>query len=267
MKKQLYYFLLMLLLLSVGMAAEVRAYTVVTPQQAQQMIETSSALTVVDVREANEYCGATGHIPGALNYPWISGVLEKDYAELTLDAEILVVCFSGHRSALASEFLDSKGFLHVYSMEGGMSVWEGDTVICFDTDGDGIQDKLDNCPTTINTSQTDIDVDGVGDACDTCPHDAQNDADGDGLCGDVDACPDSDVLPTIVISGCDSGISNKPLTGGCTMNDEIIKCGDSSRFNFMRCTVILTREWRTQGLLTIMEKWSIILCAFRSRIQ
>jgi len=35
-----------------------------------------------------------------------------------------------------------------------------------DTDGDGIQDSLDNCPLVANPSQTDSNSDGVGDACD-----------------------------------------------------------------------------------------------------
>jgi rhodanese-related sulfurtransferase len=175
MKKYLYSLLALLFLLSGGMAAHALAYTVVTPQQAQQMIETNSALTVVDVREVNEYCGANGHIPGALNYPWISGVLQKDYAELALDAEILVVCQSGHRSALAAEFLDSKSFLHVYSMEGGMSAWQGKTATCVDSDEDGINDDRDNCPTVSNPDQKDTDQDGVGDACEEknlCPAEA-----------------------------------------------------------------------------------------------
>ena len=175
MKKYLYSLLALLFLLSGGMAAKALAYTVVTPQQAQQMIDTNSALTVVDVREVNEYCGANGHIPGALNYPWISGVLQKDYAELALDAEILVVCQSGHRSALAAEFLDSKSFLHVYSMEGGMSAWQGKTATCVDSDEDGINDDRDNCPTVSNPDQKDTDQDGVGDACEEknlCPAEA-----------------------------------------------------------------------------------------------
>jgi rhodanese-related sulfurtransferase len=164
-KKHLYSFPVLLLLLSVVMAAKALAYTVVTPQQAQQMIETNNALTVVDVREENEYCGAAGHIPGALNYPFISGVLQKDYTELAPDAETLVVCQSGHRSVLASEFLDGEGFLHVYSMEGGMSAWQGKTAACIDTDGDGINDDLDNCPSVANPDQKDTDGDGAGDAC------------------------------------------------------------------------------------------------------
>jgi hypothetical protein len=40
--------------------------------------------------------------------------------------------------------------------------------VVIDTDGDGIPDSSDNCPTVYNPTQTDTDGDGIGDACDTC---------------------------------------------------------------------------------------------------
>lgn len=61
-----------------------------------------------------------------------------------------------------------------------------------DTDGDGVNDDVDNCPADSNSGQEDADGDGLGDACDDCPNDADNDIDGDGVCGDVDNCPDVD---------------------------------------------------------------------------
>jgi len=38
-----------------------------------------------------------------------------------------------------------------------------------DFDGDGVQDKFDNCPNTANPNQADADGDSFGDVCDNCP--------------------------------------------------------------------------------------------------
>ncbi|NBD38950.1 MAG: hypothetical protein GVY10_10305 [Verrucomicrobia bacterium] len=48
-----------------------------------------------------------------------------------------------------------------------------------DADSDGISDWLDNCPTTSNADQSDLDGDGMGDVCD-------DDIDGDGLNNDFE---------------------------------------------------------------------------------
>jgi len=182
----------------------VRAHTDITPEEAKNMIETNDDLIVVDVREGSEYCDENpspylppGHISGALNYPWTSGVLEEQYGELHLDGEILVVCRSGHRSNEAANFLDSKGFQHIYDMEGGMLAWEWDTVDCSDYEGDGVNDDLDNCPEIPNGSALGTCVAGnIGSTCESqgdcgiggfCSMD-QEDADEDGegdVCDDV----------------------------------------------------------------------------------
>jgi len=62
-------------------------------------------------------------------------------------------------------------------------------VIDPDIDGDGIENDLDNCPNDSNPTQTDTDMDGLGDVCDLFPNDPNNDIDGDGISGDIDNCP------------------------------------------------------------------------------
>jgi hypothetical protein len=58
-----------------------------------------------------------------------------------------------------------------------------------DYDGDGILD-LEEFQSGTDPADLDTDGDGVNDVDDTCPSDPDNDTDGDGVCGDVDNCPD-----------------------------------------------------------------------------
>lgn len=67
----------------------------------------------------------------------------------------------------------------------------GYTCVPLDSDGDGVVDNNDNCPSIANANQQDNDGDGIGDVCDTCANDASNtDNDGDGYCVDND-CNDN----------------------------------------------------------------------------
>ncbi len=140
MEKTPWNFLLLAIVSLMALNRNVGAHTDVTPQQALDLIETTEDLIVLDVREPSEYCDARGHIRGALNYPLNTGVLYDRFAELPADKPILVVCRSGGRSNVASNFLDSQGFAEVYDMMGGMNAWPGETVPCKYAGGGGTAD-------------------------------------------------------------------------------------------------------------------------------
>jgi hypothetical protein len=72
-------------------------------------------------------------------------VFEEKYQELPSNAEILLVCYSGHRSDPAAQLLDSHGYQNVYDMTAGMSAWEWDTESC----GPGV-----NCSTWTGVIET-----------------------------------------------------------------------------------------------------------------
>jgi len=106
----------------------------ITVQEVNAMLTGNKDAVVLDVRERGEYCSKDGHIPGAINYPWNSGVLQKRYGELVVTDTIIIVCRSGRRSHEAADYLQSKGFWNLYDVTGGMDAWEGKTTGCSDSD-------------------------------------------------------------------------------------------------------------------------------------
>jgi len=103
-------------------------HTEITPQKAKDMIDAQPEVIILDVREEGEFCDK--HIPSSLNYPWISGVLEERYGEISANADILLVCKSEARSHSAADFLDANGFTSVYDITGGINDWKWVTVAC-----------------------------------------------------------------------------------------------------------------------------------------
>jgi len=82
-------------------------------------LDRGDRVKIVDVREPNEY--QINRIPGAELIPL--GDIPKRYAELDPEAEIIVHCKMGGRSAKAADFLRSVGFTHVLNLTGGVLDW------------------------------------------------------------------------------------------------------------------------------------------------
>jgi len=76
---------------------------------------------LVDVREESEW--NKGHITNAIYIG--KGVIERDIEKKidNIDAEIILYCGGGFRSALAADNLQKMGYSNVSSMDGGYSGW------------------------------------------------------------------------------------------------------------------------------------------------
>jgi hypothetical protein len=78
------------------------------------------------------------------------------------------------------------------------------------------------------------------------------DTDGDGIPNSQDQCITSDLRPTVVIDGADTGVSNVLTnTLGCTIMDLIKSASDDAmdRTRFIRAVALLTRTLIGDGLI------------------
>jgi hypothetical protein len=94
------------------------------------------------------------------------------------------------------------------------------------------------------------------------------DDDGDGIPDDQDQCADSDLSPTVVIDGCNSGVPNTVLSTGCTISDLIDQCAAnaSDHDEFVSCVSQLTNELQSAGMITGRQKGAIQRCAAQADI-
>jgi rhodanese-related sulfurtransferase len=92
----------------------------VSVSEARDRIVNGAAL--IDVREDNEFDSA--HAAGAKHMG--RGVIERDIVQTIpdKDAEIILYCGGGYRSALATDNLQKMGYTNVWSMAGGWHAWE-----------------------------------------------------------------------------------------------------------------------------------------------
>jgi len=92
-----------------------------TPEEVRRRQEVGERFHLIDVREDDEW--QRGHARGATHLG--KGIIERDI-EKTLpdhDADIVLYCGGGFRSALAADALQQMGYRNVRSMDGGWRRW------------------------------------------------------------------------------------------------------------------------------------------------
>jgi rhodanese-related sulfurtransferase len=116
----------------------------IMPWDLRDRLSEGESPMLLDIREPDEY--AAMHIPGSLHVP--RGILEAaaewgfDETEPRLagarEREIVVICRSGRRSALAARTLQELGFARVQSLKLGVRGWNDDEGPLEDADGNTV---------------------------------------------------------------------------------------------------------------------------------
>ena len=89
----------------------------------EEAIKTNKELQLVDVRESREF--ASGHIKMAINRPLAD--LEKNFAQISKDKEIVLIDLNGTRALSAWQTLIKNGYDQnkIKVLTGGMMEWRG----------------------------------------------------------------------------------------------------------------------------------------------
>ena len=92
-----------------------------TLEQVDDMIGRREPMTLVDVREGDEW--RAGHLPGAIHIPRGYFELQVDEKLPDKDAPIVLYCAGGNRSAMSAKTLKELGYTNIRHMIRGFSGW------------------------------------------------------------------------------------------------------------------------------------------------
>jgi len=96
--------------------------TEISAQELSQRKQAGEALTVVDIRERDEF--VQGYIPDAIFIPRGHLELQIEQHQPDRDQPVVVYCAGGVRSALAARNLKEMGYENVISLIGGFNGWK-----------------------------------------------------------------------------------------------------------------------------------------------
>jgi rhodanese-related sulfurtransferase len=89
--------------------------------ETRKRLDAAKDVVFIDVREDHEW--TKSHAQGAIHLG--KGIIERDIEKAVPDpnAEIILYCGGGYRSALAADTLQKMGYQRVFSMAGGYKDW------------------------------------------------------------------------------------------------------------------------------------------------
>lgn len=93
----------------------------ISTAELQARLEKGEKPIIIDVREPWEF--AEGHVPGSVLKP--VGQIRSWANQLKKNDEILLICRTASRSAMAYQYLTSMGFTNLKNVSGGIVTWRG----------------------------------------------------------------------------------------------------------------------------------------------
>src|SRR5687768_4007395 len=92
----------------------------ITATDLQEKFKFGQKLQLIDVREPEEF--AICKLPESKLIPL--GEIPKRYTEIDPEAEVIMICHHGFRSAQAIQFLSQRsGFTNLINLKGGIHAW------------------------------------------------------------------------------------------------------------------------------------------------
>ena len=123
MKTKLFVFACLLLSFNIaaGQLPDSLKYISLKPVEFQKALNSDNKALIIDVREFFEF--KKSRIDHAVNIP-SSGNLDVPADTLDKESSFFLYCTSGFRSKRVAKHFYDKGFLKLYSLDGGITAWK-----------------------------------------------------------------------------------------------------------------------------------------------
>ncbi|MCL2125834.1 MAG: rhodanese-like domain-containing protein [Oscillospiraceae bacterium] len=100
---------------------DAQSFSYISASELKERLANGETPALIDVRTVAEFGG--GYIPGAVNIT-MDRIVKMDSCPVDRDAQLVVICQSGFRAAIAASILQAMGCGSILVLAGGMNVWQ-----------------------------------------------------------------------------------------------------------------------------------------------